>query len=337
MVCFLLCYDGNALRLYSVIMAFVILTPFVSYYLMGKKLWPSVVKWNYVKKWVLYKEQISYFNWNLLDAAAMVLRAQGATLLINWFFGTIINAAYAIANTVLQQVNNFVGKFDVAVAPQITQNLGAGNDDRSVMLASLTCRICVLVMELIFFSLIVELEFILRLWLGDALPEGTVRFCQFTLLVALVSSTSSGLLQLINGLGKIKWFKIQKGIWYLLALFFGYLLFCYDYPPDIVVLLFVVSDVLCRMTQFFLLKRIYNFDVRDFIREAYTRPAAVFMLMSVFVVCYRSLNVTGLIASIFGIVLTLFVALITVVLVGLNHIERTKLFNMILQRLAFKK
>lgn len=322
LVCLLFVYSGNALRFYAISIGFVTIMAFCVYFFLSYKKWPSIVKACMVKEWKSYNELFFFSNWNLLDAAAMVVRTQGAALLINFFFGTVVNAAYAIANTILQQVNTFVGKFDIAAAPQITQNIGAGNENKSMKLASFTCRISVLLMEIIFFSLMIELEFILRLWLGDNLPEGTVMFCQYTLFVALVSSTSCGLYQLINGLGKIKWFKIQKSVWYGLSLILGYVSFKLGYPPYYIIFLFVLSDILCRFCQFALLKFVYSMDVRKFIYDAYKRPAEVFFILFILLAGYKAIGMDGIGASLLGIGLALTSSILLTVFIGFDVNER---------------
>ena len=122
----LLYYSGNALRFYAVGMSVTTFLLFIFYYALSKRNWPSIVRWRLVKGRRSYKDQLFYSNWNLLSTASYVGRNQGSAVLINYFFGTVVNAAYAIAMMILQQVNNFVGKFDSAVGPQITQNMGGG-------------------------------------------------------------------------------------------------------------------------------------------------------------------------------------------------------------------
>lgn len=328
LVTVLLYYQGNALRFYALAMALVTTVYSGLYFILARRKWPRLVMWKPVKKWREYKEQFFFSNWNLMDTMAMVMRYQGAALLINLFFGTVVNAAYAIAHNVLQQVNNFVGKFDTAVAPQITQNISAGNEDRSVVLASQTCRVCILLMEIVYFALTVELGLVLSLWLKDV-PEGTGQFCQLTLLVALVSSTSGGLYQLINGYGRIKWFKIQKCGWYMLSLVAGYVLFKLRYPAHVIVLLFVISDVLCRITQLLLLRRMFALNVSRFVAEAYFRPAVVFCVMMLFVTLYHSLHIESLGGRLAGIVLTIAVALVCVVFIGFRKSERKRMLEMV--------
>ena len=249
-------------------------------------------------------------------------KGQGAALIINHFFGTVVNAAFAVANNVQQQVNGFVGNFDTAVSPQIARNVGAGNTDKSLSLACNTCRVCMLLMEVVFFSLYIELDFVLRLWLGDEMPNGTVTFCEYTLFIAVVSSTSAGLVHLINGLGKIKWFKIQGCLWQIVPLFFGWIAYSKGMAPPTIVMLFVISDTLSRITQFYLLHHIYGIKVSSYIRRAYTRPALVFVLMMSYLLLYRQIVITSFAVHVVGILFTLFIASVVSFTLGLRDSER---------------
>ena len=331
----LICYKGNVLRLYAFGMSAVTFLCIITYYALCKKNWPQIVKWKFVGDWRSYKEQLFYSNWNLLATASMVGRNQGSAIIINLFFGTIVNAAYAISMQVLQQVNHFVGKFDVAVAPQITQNLGGGNFDRSTYLASHTCRASILMMTVIFFPLYLELDYILHLWLGENIPEGTLLFCKYTLLIAIVSSTGGGLMQLINGVSKIKWFKIQSFCWNILPLFIACYCFKIGYEPYIIVLYFVIADIFNRITQLYLLKRLYAFDIMSFAMDAYVRSSIVFLIMLLYSWGYSNIVLDSHIMHISGIIVTLIIASLISYIIGLTSEERTKLTNLVIDKLKW--
>ena len=325
----LLYYQGNALRFYAVSMSTMTFVSFICYYWGAKRNWPDIIKWNFVRDWRAYKEQFFFSNWNLLNSSSMVARNQGGAVLINLFFGTVVNAAYAISYTVMRHIIDFVGRFDTAVTPQIIKNLGANQSGRSLYLASHTCRICILLTEIVFFALSVELDFILQLWLGENLPHDTALFCQYTLLISLVSSTSCGLVPLINGTGKIKWFMIQKSIWYMAALLAGFFILKYTKIPYIIIILFVLSDVFNRCSQFLLLKKILSFKVWEFIRDAYSRPLVIFVVMSVFVHFYHNLHWSGAYFHIMGIILTLCLNAVLIFLIGLNKGEKNRIIGML--------
>lgn len=272
----LLRYGGNLLRFYALSMALVTALTSLSYFILSRRRWPAITQLNLIKDKSKYKEILIYNNYSLLGAAALIFRNQGSNMVINYFFGTIVNAAYAISYAVQNYIITFVGNFDIASAPQITQNVSRGNIDRTIFLASSTCRICVLLTLLLLFPIYCELPFILHLWLGDSMPNGTVTFCKCTLLVALVSSTSGGITQLIRGTGKLKWFTIQFTVLYVLALLISIGLYKTGFPPYSVILSYFVADAISRCNQILLLHKYIKLDIGSFVQRSYLRPLGVF-------------------------------------------------------------
>lgn len=328
--CVLLQYwPGNGLRFYAICMSGSTIFSFIAYYVLCFKYWPNVIRWHFVKEIKAYKDMLIYNNWTLLGTAADVSRNQGSNMLINYFFGTTVNAAYSISYQVMQHIGVFVSNFDKAVAPQITQNIGSGTLNRSVYLAQKTCRMCVLLVEIMYFSLLVELDFVLNLWLGENIPEGTSILCQYVLIIVLISSTSGGLVQLINGLKDIKWFKVLKFVLYLLCLPLGFLAFKMELRPYFIVLLFLVSDVINRILQFVILERKIDFDSKTFIMDAYWRPFVVLMILIAYVNLYWMLPINSTIERLSGILLTATFSSIIVCFVGLYPTEREILFDRI--------
>ena len=295
-------YNGNTLRFYAIFMSLITLCTFSFYFFCSYKYWPSIVKWKFVPYFSEYKPILSFNNYNMLDAASLLGRSQGSNILINLFFGTLANAAYAISNTVLSYVNIFIGNFDTAAGPQITQNVSAGNKERYLFLARFTCRSCILFMMAIYFPLATDIDFILHLWLGENVPEGTSIFCEYTLLIAVISSTAAGFGHLVNAFGKIKWFRICKFILYVGCLPIGYFLFKFGYPPYTIVILLPIADAIYRIIQFTLMKIMYNFEVIPFIQEAYIRPAIVFLVCSVLMFFYKKINLEGICPHLFGMI-----------------------------------
>lgn len=326
-------YEGEVLRYYAIGMGITTFISFVVYHYLSYKNWSFIVKWNPVTDIKSYKDQLFFSNWNTLGTASLVARGQGSALLINYYFGTVVNAAYAIGDMILAQVNNFIGRFDSAVAPQIIKNIGSGNIDRTSYLVCLSGRISILLMEVIVFPLFVELNFFLRMWLGDNIPEGTLRFCELTLILAVVSSTTGGLVQYINGSGKIKWFKIMILIYNILPLIAGSVLFGLGAKPQIIVLLYIISDIINRFTQLYLLRRYFSFDVLFFIKDAYFRPLIVFFAMFLIVLFYQALGINSSLYRITGVLATFVVILVLVWIIGLKHHEKRIIYSLIVNKI----
>ena len=321
----LLYWKGNGLRLYAVLMSVTTWVAFIVYHGLCRRRWPEIVRWKPVRERKAYREVLVFNNYNLLSSASMIARSQGSNMLINAFFGTTVNAAFYYAGTVQNYVNQFIANFDTAAAPQITQNIGSGNRERSLTLTERVCRICILLFLLLFFPLWCELDFILNLWLGAGIPEGTVLMCRWTLLVAAASATSAGLAQLINAFGRIKWYKIEFSVLYLGCLVAGWLLYRSGHPAYSIIVCFVVADLLSRLIQLVLLRCQFGFDVKRFLQEAYLRPAVAAAVLIGWLVLYRLLPLESGWAKLGGILLTGCVTAAVLALIGLKPSERQEI------------
>lgn len=323
---------GNTLRYYAFGMSLITLVTFVVYHYIAYRKWPHVVKLIKIPPRKEFIDMFVYNNYNMLSSLSIVCRTQGSTLLINYFFGTLINGAFAVAYSIQQYVLTLTDNIDRAAAPQIVQNVSKGDDDRSGSLVNSIGKISILIMELAFFPLSVEIESILKLWLGNV-PEGAAVFCQYTLLVAVVAATSAGMGQVINASGKIKWFKIQMATLYVLVIPIGFILFKMGCPPYTIFLLFVISDFLSRVNQLILMKYILKYDVMEFMKKAYLPPLKVFAIMLVFCFLYRSLPINGFLVHLIGFVFTLVVTALVEYHIALSEVERNRIKDLIASRM----
>ena len=323
----------DGLRIYAVMMSASTWISFIAYHWMSARRWPDIVRWKPVRERSAYKEVMTFNNYNLLSSSAVIARSQGSNMLINAFFGTTTNAAYFYAFTLQNYVNQFVNNFDGASAPQITQNVGAGQVETATRLARRSCRICLLLFLLLFFPLWSELEFLMGLWLGSKMPPETVVMARWTLLIAAVATTAAGLGQLINALGRIKWYKIEITVLFMLCLPAGYFLFKQGAPAYTILTCFVVSDFLSRVIQFILLRVQFRFDVFRFLRHAYFRPLVISILMGGYLLLYKTVTLTGPWQHLAGFVVTGLVTAAVIGFVGFSREERRKAIAFIRRKL----
>lgn len=328
-VILLLNYSGNTLKMYALLMSLTTLFSFISYHYLSYKQWREIVQWNFVKVRTEYKKVLTFNNYNFLAAVSLVFNSQGTNILINMFFGTIVNGAYAISKTVQSFVWSFMANFDTAAAPQIVQHVAAGDNDASEQLVYKISRYCILMMILIFFPLYLEIDYLLHLWLGVVVDDAVV-FCKLLLVVLLVASTAGGILQYINASGKIKWFKIQSCFWSLLIIPLGYWAFSKGCAAWWIFILLIMTDVFNRITQLVLMKKLLAFDSIAFIKSAYVRPMIIFLFMLPYSVAYVRVE-TGLVISGWGhfggILLTIIANIFCIWLVGITPEERLNIKN----------
>lgn len=321
-------YDGCALRFYAVIMSLTTVNAFIVYHWIAARDWAYIIKLKFVYGWQHYKEVLVFGNWNLFATIAMMIRSTGSDLLINAFFGTAVNGAFAVSKTVNNYIISFSSNFDSASGPQIIQSYSSGNIGRCNYLVNKLGRFCILLFELVFFPLYIELDFILHLWLKDV-PDGVLLFCQINLLLAACALTCGGLVQIINASGKIKWFKLIGGLLFILCVPIGYFLYSIGAPAYSMLILFLLADALYRVLQLVMMKSIIGFDSWGYVREAYSRPFIIAIIMGTSLYIYSVFEIVDPIFKLCAILTCLSITSILVFSIGLTKGERIKLISFV--------
>lgn len=328
-------YNGNSLRFYTFVFCLTTVNSFVIFHWMAYRRWPEIIKLRFIRGWENYKPVLSFGSWNLLWTVSMMARSSGSDLIINAFFGTATNGAFAISKSVSNYVVSLSSNFDGASAPQIIQSYNAGDMDRCYYLVNKMGRFCLLLFEIVLFPVFIELDFLLHLWL-KVVPEDVLLLCQLNFVLAAVALTGGGIAMFINATGKIKWFKIEFSIFFLLCLPVGYLLYSLGYPAYTMMILFIIADALQRIVQLILLKTILGFDSLRFIKEAYFRPFMVAIIMSILIYSYSCLIVDSLWLKLMAIIICASITAILVFKIGLTREERNKVTTIVNNKLKRK-
>jgi len=321
-------YNGNSLRMYTLIMCMTTANSFIIYHWFAQKWWPEIMKLRVVKGWDNYKPVLSFGSWNLLTTASLMARNTGSDLIINLFFGTVTNGAFAISKTISTQVISFSSNFDGASAPQIIQSYSSGDMSRCNYLVNKMGRFSLLLFELALFPLWIELDFILHLWL-KVVPEGVLLLCKLNLIFAAVALTCGGIIPLINGSGKIKWFNIEISLFYLICIPIGYYLFANGFPAYTMMILFIVSDACLRIVQLIFLNKILKFNSWRYAKEAYLKPVIIAIIMGLLIYGYSLFKVEVVVFRLLAIVVCFIITTFFVFFYGLTFGERTKILSQI--------
>lgn len=283
----LLKYGSNRLRLYGIILFVTSLLSGWLYWYYCRKKHIEVVSFRFYKDKKLYKEMLSFSGWTMYGAVANVGRTQGSTILINYFFGTIVNAAYAIAGQIETFVMMFARSLGSAAVPQTTKSYSAGNKERSISLTASISKYTFILMGLLSFPLLLETEFLLELWLIDV-PEGSSLFCKLIILGNLIGCLGEGIPNLINASGKVKWYQIVVHTVLILVLPISYVLYRCEYPPYTVCVVFCIVNFINSFIKLWMLKRVVNFDVLSFMKKSHFRIVLVSILMYILFYIYNN-------------------------------------------------
>ena len=320
-------YDGSeALRLYSLIFSLTSLNTLGIYYFLGRRRWPEIIRLRLVRGWARYREVLVFNNWNLLATLSYMARSSGSDIMLNAFFGTSVNGAFAIAKAVGGYVSEFADKFDSASAPQIVQAYAAGDHGRVSFLVNKIGRANLLLFELMLFPLLVELDFVLGLWLGEV-PPFVLELTRINLWLGLVGTSCGGLGPLIRAYGRIKWFQIEQSTCFLLCIPLGIGVLSLGYSAKSLLYLFLVADLVHRSIQLCLLRHLVGFDSLRYVREAYLPPFLIGCIMSVLLLIYSYNPFTAAPLKIIVIISTFLLAVLLVWTLGMQKEERCRFWN----------
>ncbi len=181
MIVFVLFYvDYDKLKLYSMMLLASSLTTFSVYGFYCKYNF-AFCKFRIFFDKELYRRMGGYVGWNSIGVMAFTIKSQSIVVLINMFFGPIVNAAYAVASTIANMVNQFINGFQTAVNPQIIKSYAGGDVARSTQLVINNAKFSSYLLLLFAVPLFIEMEDVLTIWLGK-FPEYTVEFGRLVLI-----------------------------------------------------------------------------------------------------------------------------------------------------------
>ena len=128
---------------------------------------------------------------------------QGLNLVLNYFFGNIVNAAFGITGRVLSAINSLSGGFQVSLNPQITKSYSAGNFQRHFSLVCNSAKYSFFLIIIIAIPIFFNIDTILRYWLVTY-PEETPVFVQLIMLTSVVATIGNPFGVSVDSTGEIR-------------------------------------------------------------------------------------------------------------------------------------
>lgn len=217
----LLYYFMQKLLIYTVMMAIMTAVPTIVYYIYCNHYFWQIVKIRLVRDKVMYKNVFGFSAWVGVGAIADITKSQGAALIVNAFFNTIMNTAMGVANSISAYISMFAKGIIQPMQPQITKSYAAGNIARTDELLIMSTKYSFLLTFLFGSLLLVEPEWILSLWLGNV-PPFTSIFLILLVVDHLVQSFNAGISNIIWASGKISLYQFLTSSLNILAIVAGY-------------------------------------------------------------------------------------------------------------------
>lgn len=284
----------------------------------------------------LMKEMLAYCGWYMFGTMAQVVRSQGINMVLNLFFGPVVNAARGIAYQINNALNQFVNSFYNAVRPQVTKLTASENHHGMISLVFSSSLISFFLMSLMAVPLIAEMPFVLSIWLGEV-PEHTIVFSRLVIITALVDTLGYPLTTAVCASGRIKWFQIITGTILVLNLPVTYMLLKVYSNPDVAFYVAILFATLAQVARMFFMNRLFGMSLGAYLKGVVS-PAILVFLMAFFAsVGFRFVFSGGVWQHLLTIVFSVLITFMFSYFIGLNKQQRETLTNAFVSMLRIRK
>jgi O-antigen/teichoic acid export membrane protein len=319
-VMFVFYLPSNQLRVYTSLVTIISLFPPIFYFIYSKKNYFELTVFKFQRDRLKYKEMIEFSIWILIGAAAIGAETKISEIIVNVFFGTILNAAFGLATNVNIVLKTFAQSLNRAIIPQITKSYSSGNFDRTLELVIFSSKYSFFLLLIPAVPILLETNFILGMWLGKV-PDYTIIFVQLMVINSIIQVMDSGIPALVHATGKIKYFQIILSSIHLLALPAAFLFLKAGFGPYMMIIPFTVSALINLGLEQFLLKKLINFNVKLFLVEAYLKMFLVLIPISFIFIIHQMFD-PGFFRFLFFSISSIIFILFFVYFLGLSPKER---------------
>ena len=216
----------------------------------------------------LFKEMFGFAGWSFWGNLAAILYTQGLNMMLNIFFGPIVNAARGIAVQVQSAVQQFVGGFQTALNPQITKNYASNNLPQMHSLMFRSARFSFLLLFFLSLPVLMETNFILTLWL-KTVPDDAVVFTQIMICISLIYTTANPCIIANQATGKVKIYQMVVGGILLLILPISYVVLKLGAPAYSVFIVHFCIESVAQFSRMYMLRKLIHLPLWQYMKNIY--------------------------------------------------------------------
>ena len=257
-------FDSKRLVLYALFLFIVSFIVQVLYYTVCRIKYGDA---RYSRFWdaKLAKTMLSFSGWTSLSAFAYMIRTQGLSIILNIFFGPLLNAAIGISNQVNAAVRTFSQNFQMSFAPQIVKSYARSEYEKMNNLIFSGAKLSTYLLIIFSLPIIIETDYILHLWLKTVPPYAPliVKLVLIETIIATLTCTGN---QAIRSTGNVKFFELSYNLFEIFSLPLIILIlyfFKVYYLPLVIIILFMFLSSFIKLH--FLKKQIPGFNMKNYV------------------------------------------------------------------------
>lgn len=281
----------------------------------------------------LFKKLSGYAGWNLFGSLSWVLNTQGQAVLLNIFFGPVVNAAKAIADRINSIINSFVTNFYMAVNPQIIKKYAEGDIDYMRALVCRSSKFGFLLLSVLSFPLLGNMQEVLTLWLGSKqVTNDMVIFSQLVLIYSMINTLEGPITQTIRATGNIKKYQILVGVQTLLFLPLSLVALLLGAPSYSTMIILCIVYAVVQGTRVYVASPILNIKYKEYIKKVILPIIYSVILGTVLIFISNLVQTDKLYTVIIKILMYFIIYTAFISIIAFTKNERSKILNFILKK-----
>lgn len=273
---------------------------------------------------ILIKSMLSVTGWIGLNNLAVTGFIQGVNIMLNVFFGPMLNAAYTIAMQAYSGIRQFCSSFQLASYPQIVK-LYSKEDFKS--LHELLISVCKFSFFLIFvlaLPFLINAKAIMHFWLKDV-PAHCESFFILLLIYAFIDVLVYPLDIAAQATGKLRNYSISISLAVLSILLIGYIAFTMGSIPESIYIVAIIMSWVSLTLRLLFLRKLIRLSFMDFIRNVILRIIFVGLTSVILPLILLYLLDESILSSVILFVVSFLFPILSVFFIGLNETERNML------------
>lgn len=275
------------------------------------------------------RELLMYSGWNMIGALAIISRQQGLNLIINLFFGPIINAAHSIAQQMNGILTQFVNNLYIATRPQITKYYACGKYEEMWKLVFRSSKLAFYLMMLFTIPLLFELSTILNIWLHNV-PPYTIIITKLMIISLLIETLANQIIGAYQAANKIKRYQLLSSTIILSTTPISYIFL--KYVPQFPIIPYCISiglSVLYVISILWNAKIEIGLELKKYLIDVILKIIIVYVISCIIPYYITILMPPSLIRIIFTVIVGSSTSLALIWLLGLNSIEKESVIKII--------
>lgn len=277
-----------------------------------------------------YKEMVAFAGYNFIGSGSAIIANQGLNIVLNVFFGVIVNAARGIAIQVSSAISKFVSDFTVALNPQITKSYASGDLEYTMSLVSKGSKFAYYLYLFFCLPVLINTPYILGIWLKNV-PSYTVDFVRWTLVTSLINTYANPLTTCAFATGKIKNLSLWLGCLRIAVVPVVFLAFSLGLDAIYAYVVCFISDFILLFVRLSIVCKLLSISILHYLKSVILNTWSVSLLIIIpaiglHISFFKNITIS---IFIFETIILLIFSTVLIYSIGLNSNERKYIISIV--------